>query len=141
MAKHRKAVRVGRWGSYSSVPVSGLQEAIEDALREYGDVVYQATESGLDAAAYALQDELRAATPKRTKMFAKSWKVEGAGKYKLMRFIGNTKTVKGKSGDPVALANIFEYSTTRGHPFVKDTFESSIDKMAAAVVAEIKKEV
>lgn len=146
--KHRKAVRTGRWGSYSSTNVNGLQKAIEDTLREYGDLVYQATEDGITAAAYVLSDELKQASPEiknpprgySRKNFGKHWKVTGIGKYKLMRFVGNTTTVQGKE-DPIALTNIIEYSTTRGHPFVKRTFDASVEKMAAAAVAAIKKEV
>lgn len=151
--KHRKKVRVGRWGSYSfdstEISPDALGDAIAEALREYGDVVYQATEEGLTAGAYVLKDELRAATPNiknpprgySKKNFGKRWKVIGEGKYKLQRYVGNSTVVSSKEGDPISLANIFEYSTTRGHPFVKDTFENSINKIAAAVVAEIKKEV
>lgn len=148
---HRKSKRVGRWGSYSatSIGTGDLQDAIEDALREYGDVVFQATEEGITAGAYVLMDELRKASPKIkkapkgyvSKNFGKRWKVEGIGKYKLKRYVGNSTVVDGKDGDPISLTNIFEYSTTRGAPFVVDTFDDNIDKIAAAVVAEIKKEV
>ena len=145
----KRGPKVGRWANFSSVKVDGLQEAIAETLREYGDVVFQATEEGATAGAYALKDELQAATPTiknppkgySRKNFGKHWKVIGEGKYKLMRFVGNSTVVSGKGGEPISLANIFEYSTTHGHPFIKDTFENSIDKVAAAVVAEIKKEV
>lgn len=147
--KHRKQNRVGRWGEFSVVPVKGVQEAVMEILRDYGDVVYEATEEGLTAASYVLVDKLREATPKikkppkgyQKKNFGKRWKVEGIGKYRLRRYVGNTTTVSSKEGDPISLANIFEYSTTRGYPFVKETYENSIGDMAAAAVAEIKKEV
>lgn len=128
---------MGKWSSFSSVKVDGFQEAVMEALREYGDVVYQATEEGLAAAEKVLIDELKAATSKRTGKFRKGWKGTGK-KYKLARYVGNTTTVPGKAGD-IALANIFEYSTTRGKPFIKTTYENSIEKMASAAVAEIKK--
>lgn len=145
----KRGPKVGRWANFSSVKVDGLQEAITETLREYGDVVFQATEEGVTAGAYALKDELQAATPTiknppkgySRKNFGKHWKVIGEGKYKLQRYVGNSTVVSGKDGEKISLTNIFEYSTTRGHPFVKDTFENSIDKVAAAVVAEIKKEV
>jgi len=130
--------KVGRHGSFTSTKVGGLQSAIEDILREYGDVIYQATEEGLAAAEKTLVNNLKAATPKKTGNFSRSWKGTGK-KYKMMRFVGNTTTVDGKEG-PIALANIFEYSTTRGKPFIAETFYSSVNEMAAAVVAEIKKE-
>lgn len=129
---------MGRWTTFSGIRVDGFQEAVKEILREYGDVVYQATEEGLDAAEKVLISNLKGATPKKSGKFAMSWKSTGR-KYKLVRFVGNTTTVEGKSED-ISLANIFEYSTTRGRPFIKNTFESSINEMAAAVVAEIKKE-
>lgn len=137
---------IGRHENFSSVTVSGLQEAIEGILREYGDVVYMATEEGLDAAEKVLANNLRAKTPSiknppkgyKKKNFAKGWKGTGK-KYKLLRFVGNTATVTSRSGEIIALSNIFEYSTTRGKPFIKTTYESSVDEMAAATVAEIKK--
>ena len=143
MARKRKDNPVGRHGNFSSVPITGLQDAIEDMLREYGDVVYIATEEGLDAAAYTVLAEIKDATPRgETKMFYKRWKVEGSqGTYKLRRYIGNSTQVEDSKGNKIALANIFEYSTVRGNPFIKRTFENSIPKMAAAVVAKIKQEV
>ncbi len=122
----------------SSVNIGNLQSAIEDALREYGDVVYEATEEGLAAAQNVLIKELKSASPKgETGKFAKSWK--GKKKYKLKRYVGNTKVVKGKKSDTIPLSNILEYSTKSPHRgFIKRTFENNINKMAAAVVAKIK---
>ena len=128
----------GRHEHASSVRVDGLNDAIMEALSEYGDVIYQATEEGLDAAAYTLMGELRSATPGSTphkQNLAKRWKVK---RYTLSRYVGNSTVVKGKSGEETSLINILEYSTTKGKPFVKQTFEASINKMVAAVVAEIK---
>lgn len=129
---------IGKHEGFSSVHVSGFQDAVMDILEEYGDAVYRATEEGLAAAEKVLVRNLKAATPKKSGEFRKSWKGTGK-KYKLMRFVGNTKTVKGRDGEKIALANIFEYSTTNGQPFIKQTFENSIDKMASAVVKELKK--
>jgi hypothetical protein len=130
---------MGRYSSFSGVKVGGFQEAVMEALSEYGDLVYQATEEGLAAAEKVLVRNLKATSPKKSGEFAKSWKGTGK-KYKLVRFVGNSTAVTNNSGEEIALANIFEYSIIRGKPFIKKTFESSIDEMAAAVVAEIKKE-
>jgi len=130
--------KVGRHESFSSIQVTGFQDAIFDILEEYGETVYQATEEGLTAAEKVLISELKSATPKKTGNFRKNWKGTGK-KYKLSRFVGNTTTVEGKDGEKIALANIFEYSLTRGKPFIKVTWEDSIEKMAAAAVAEIRK--
>lgn len=122
------------------IRASDLQEAVTDMLIEYGDQVYIATEEGLDAAEEVLISELKAATPGKEphrRNLAKGWK-GSKRKYKLLRFVGNTVTVENK-GKEVPLINILEYSELHGKPFVKQTFNSSIEKMAAAVVAVIKK--
>ena len=121
-----------------SIDIANLQAAIGDILKDYGDVIYNATEEGLDAAEKILVDNLKNASPSRTGNFRKNWKGTKR-KYKLSRYVGNTTKVKGASGE-VALTNIFEYATERGKPFIKKTYESSINEMAAAVVAEIKRE-
>jgi hypothetical protein len=125
----------------ASINVDDLQTAVEDILREYGDVVYEATEEGLNAAEKILMDNLKTASPKDSGGFAKSWKSKGK-KYKLQRYVGNTKAVKGAKSDTIPLSNILEYSTKSKHRgFIKQTFENSVNNMAAAVVAEIRKEV
>jgi len=123
------------------VDIDNLEVAIADILREYGDVVYQATEEGLTAAEKVLIKNLKAASPEGpSKKYKKSWKSKGK-KYKLRRYVGNTKMVPGKSGE-IPLSNILEYAEKSPHQgLIKRIYESSIDQMAAAVVAEIKKEV
>ncbi len=121
----------------AKVKVEDLQEAIYDILMEYGDTVYFQTEEGLDAAEKVLIKNLKAASPRRTGKFAKKWK-GSKRKYKAVRYVHNTHTVPGKSGD-IPLSNILEYSTKRGRPFIKRTYENSINDMAAAVVAALKK--
>lgn len=131
----------------NNVNVNNLDAAIVDILREYGDVVYEATEEGLTAAEKVLIKNLKANSPKGvtreytreyTRKYQKSWKSKGK-KYKLKRYVGNTKTVKGKNSDAIPLSNILEYSSKSPHQgLIKRTYESSIDEMAAAVVAKIK---
>lgn len=144
MARGKKGTHdgFGKWERFTEVPIGGLHEAVSELLRGYGDVIYQATEDGVDAGAYALLAELKQATPKgKTKLFSKKWKVLGTGgKYKLKRYLGNETVVTDKQGNRISLANIFEYSTTRGNQFISRTVESSTEKVAAAIVAAIKKE-
>lgn len=124
------------------VDINNLDEAIAYILREYGDVVYQATEEGLTAAEKVLINNLKASSPESPGggRYAKSWKGKGK-KYKLRRYVGNTKMVPGKSGE-IPLSNILEYSSKSPHQGkIKQTYEESINEMAAAMVAEIKKEV
>jgi hypothetical protein len=131
----------GRWSNFSglNIGIDDLQDSINEILRDYGDVVYQATEEGLDAAQKVLIKNLKSESPKKTGEFAKGWK--GQKKYRLRRYVGNTTTVLGKKGEKIALANIIEYSTTRGKPFIKSTYQNSINEMATAVVNTIKREV
>ena len=126
----------------ASIDINNLDVAVAELLEEYGDVVYQATEAGLTAAEKVLIRNLKAASPEGpSKEYKKAWKSKGK-KYKLKRYVGNTKTVKGKSSDTIPLSNILEYGSKSKHQGkIKRTYEESINEMAAAVVAEIKKEV
>lgn len=126
---------------------SDLQGAVEEILREYGDQVYVAADEGLAAAEKVLIGNLKAATPTidpakapkgyKDKKMRNGWVGTGK-KYRLMRFVGNKVTVDSKGSNP-PLSNILEYSKEHGHPFIKKTFEDSVEEMAAAVVSTIKK--
>lgn len=116
-----------------------LEDALSDILEEYGDEVFKATEKGMTKSQKVLIKELKANSPTgESKEFAKSWKGKGT-KYKLKRYVGNTKTVKGAKSNTIPLSNILEYSEKSKHKgFVKRTFEKSVDKMAQAIIDEIK---
>lgn len=123
-----------------------LEDAIRDILQDYSDVVFNATEEGLAAGEKVLIKNLKEASPSMKnppegyvrKNFIKNWKGTGK-KYKLVKFVGNTTIVESK-GRNIPLSNIFEYSTTNhAKPFIKKTYESSIDEIAQAIVSEIKK--
>jgi len=115
-----------------------LEGAISEILEEYGDAVFKATEEGLTNAEKILIKNLKEASPEGiTKQFKKHWKGKGK-KYKLRRYVGNTKMVKGKKGK-IPLANILEYSDKHGKPFIRQTFAKSIRQMAKAIVDEVKK--
>ncbi|MDK9712313.1 hypothetical protein [Acidaminobacter sp.] len=122
------------------IQTSELEDAIAELMEEYGDDVYRLTEEGLDVAESILIKNLKAASPGSSPHkvnFAKNWKSKGK-KYKMLRYVGNSTMVQGPDGE-IPLANILEYSTNHGSPFIKNTFESSVDEMAAAVVNQIKK--
>lgn len=122
------------------VDINNLELAIAEILEEYGDIIFKATEKGLTAGEKILINNLKADSPKDSGEYAKSWKSKGK-KYKLKRYVGNTKTVKGKSGD-VPLSNILEYSTKSPHQgLIKRTYESSLSQIAQAMVNDIKREV
>ncbi|QRN86034.1 hypothetical protein JR334_02025 [Clostridia bacterium] len=114
-----------------------LEAAIAEALEQYGDAVFHATEAGLTAAEKILIQNLKADSPEGvTKSFKKGWKGKGK-KYKLKRYVGNTVMVPGKKGS-IPLSNILEYAEN-GHPFIRKTFERSIDQMVNAIIDEVKK--
>lgn len=118
--------------------VEKFAEAVSKALEEYGDLVYTATEEGLDAAEKVLIGELKAKSPKLSGEYAKSWKSKGK-KYKLRRYVGNAKTVRGGRGGEIPLSNILEYGSESKHQGeIKRIFDGAADEMAAAVIAKIK---
>jgi hypothetical protein len=119
------------------INIDDLAVSIEELLDDYSDEIYFATNEGLDEAEKVLIKNLKAASPKNTGEFAKSWKGKGK-KYKLRRYVGNTKMVDGKKG-PIPLSNILEYSTVRGKPFIKSTYEKSIPEMRDAIIKSIER--
>lgn len=122
----------------ANIDINNLEVAVAEILKDYGDVVYKATTEGLDIAEKVLIKNLKESSPKGTGDYAKSWKSKGK-KYKLKRYVGNTKMVKGKEGE-IPLSNILEYSSKSKHQgLIKRTYEKSIEEMANAIVNEIKK--
>ena len=121
-----------------SINIDDLAISIEELLDNYSDDIYFATNEGLDEAEKVLIKNLGNASPiGKTGEFAKSWKGKGK-KYKLRRYVGNTKMVDGKKG-PIPLSNILEYSTVRGKPFIKSTYEKSIPEMRDAIIKSIER--
>jgi hypothetical protein len=120
-----------------SINIDDLAVSIEEILEEYSDEIFFATEEGLDEAEKVLIKNLEEASPKESGDFAKSWKGKGK-KYRLRRYVGNTKLVDGKKG-PIPLSNILEYSTVRGKPFIKKTYEKSIPEMRDAIIKSIER--
>jgi len=114
-----------------------FQKELEETLREYGDVVYIATEEGIQAAAEVLVEKESDASPKKSGKLKKSWKIsKGKG---LSRSVTNTRTVKSSKNGNIPLINILEYSRVRGNPFVKKTYEKAIPDMVDAVAKTIKR--
>lgn len=116
-----------------------LGDAIGEILEEYNETIFKATEEGLTKAEKVLIRNLKAASPKNTGTYAKSWKGTGK-KYKLKRVVGNTVAVRGKKGKEIALSNVLEYSTKSPHQGkVKQVIQGSIEEMARVMVDEVKK--
>lgn len=123
----------------AEISVNNFQKAIMESLREYGDVVYKATNESLGAAEKVLIKNLKSSSPKKTGDYAKHW--QGTGKkYKLARYVGNTTTVKGPKSNTIPLSNVLEYYKHSPHKGeIQETYNKSVDEMATAAVAEIKK--
>ena len=123
----------------ASVELNNLSDAIADVMNEYGDTVYNATEKGLTAGQKVLITSLKGSSPVgKTGEFKRSWKGKGT-KYKLKRYVGNTKMVNGKKSD-IPLSNILEYSeNSKVKGFIKRTFDGSITAIAQAIIDEIKR--
>ena len=123
------------------INIDDLAVSIEELLDDYSDEIFFATDEGLNDAEKVLINNLKAASPigkgPDGGEFAKSWKGKGK-KYKLRRYVGNTKMVDGKKGK-IPLSNILEYSTVRGKPFIKDTYEKSIPEMRDAIIKSIER--
>jgi hypothetical protein len=119
------------------INIDDLAISIEEILDKYSDKIFFVTEEGLEDAEKVLINNLKAASPKDSGEFAKSWKGKGK-KYKLRRYVGNTKMVEGKKGF-IPLSNILEYSTVRGKPFIKSTYEKSIPEMREAIIKSIER--
>ena len=121
----------------AKIDIDNLEVAIADVLEQYGDLVFEATDKGLSAGQKVLIRRLKAASPVDTGEYSKSWK--GKKKYKLKRYVGNTKVVPSGGGE-IPLSNILEYSTKSPYQGqIKRTYQNSLDEMARAIIDEINK--
>lgn len=132
-----------------SIDINNLEVAISDILKEYGDVVFKATDEALGAGEKVLIKNLKSASPSDSGEYKKSWRGTG-GKYKLKRYVGNTKTITERikykiktqrvKHKETPLSNILEYSPQSPHQgLIKRTYQSSVNEIASAIVNEIKK--
>lgn len=121
-----------------AIEIDAISLEMQKMLQEYADLTSDATEKALDVGAKVLIRNLKANSPKDKGEFANSWKAKPKY-YKLTRYVGNTKIVKGRSEEEIPLSNILEYSTTHAKPFIKRTYDNSVDQIASAIVNEIKK--
>lgn len=119
----------------SSVSVEKFEQELYQALKEYGDAVYIASDKALDAGVKILKNNLKDATPRDRPEMYKQWKSK---KYKGERYVGNDAMVQGKKGE-IPLSNILEFSTKRGHPFIRETYERSINEAVQAYINTLKK--
>lgn len=110
-----------------------ITAGIELAVRQRLDI-------GLDKAADRLMDELEKNSPSdphsKGKKYKFSWMVNR--KYKNIRYVGNTKTVKGTKGEDIPLSNILEYDENKGH-FIRNTYDSLESELINIVLDELSK--
>ncbi len=118
------------------VDIADFERELAQTLKEYGDAVFVASDEALDAGAKVIRDNLKAATPRERPEMYKRWKIK---KYKGERYVGNDAMVQGKKGE-IPLSNILEFSTKHGHPFIRETYERSINEAVQAVINDLKKE-
>ena len=120
----------------ATVSLASFEKELLKTLKEYGDHVFIASDEALDAAAKVMKQALIDATPRRRPETYKKWKIK---KYKGERYIGNDEVAPSKRGD-IPLTNVLEYSPVRGHPFIRETYERSINAAVNAAVNKLKKE-
>lgn len=109
--------------------------AFEEILKEYEDILTEATDEGLDAAAEVFIKNAQRLSPRRTGRYAANWAVYPK-KYHLKRYVGNSTTTK----QNIPLINILEYRTGKGRrPHVQKIFNESVPGMLAAVEKNLNK--
>lgn len=108
-----------------------LYDELKDILNEYSNELFEAKEKGLDKASDYLVEKLEANSPIDTGEFKRSWlRTE---KYKNVRYIGNSKL----TDKNIPLSNLIEFSA-KGHPFIRQTFETNKEKIIEIIKKEIE---
>lgn len=112
------------------------------AARISADIEYAVKKQlniGLDKASDRLVQGLEQnspSNPKTTKnKYKNSWKVNR--KYKNVRYVGNTKTVKGERGN-IPLSNLLEVGESK-QPHIRSTYDKMEDELADIVINELNK--
>jgi hypothetical protein len=114
---------------------SSLSDALNEALKQYGNDIYRASNiKGLEAGAKVLIDALKRKSPVSSGKFKNGWTQNK--KYKGRRYIGNTTL----TDEGIPLINIIEYGKHQ-QPFIKSTFEENKNNIVSAYINAIKSEV
>lgn len=109
--------------------------AFEEILKEYEDILTEATDEGLDEAAEVYIGNAQRLSPRRTGRYAANWAVYQK-KYHLKRYVGNSTTSK----EGIPLINLLEYSTgKKRRPHVQKIFNESIPGMLEAIEKNLNK--
>lgn len=122
MAKHQKQF--------------SLYSELKPILDEYSQELWDLKEQALDKAADYMVEKLEDASPVRTGELKKNWL--RTDKYSSVRYIGNSTTAsQNEYGYGIPLTNILEFSS-KGHPFIRKTFESNKDEIIKIVKETIE---
>ena len=113
-----------------------LAEELKDVLNEYSNELFDLKEKGLDKAADYFMGKLEQNSPydansSNTPHFKDSW--TRTDQYKGVRYVGNTKT----NTKNIPLSNLIEFGS-KGHPFIRKTFDENKDKIIEIIKGEIE---
>jgi len=124
---------------------SEIDKMLTDFLHTSFEVRQEAVQEGAEVFKSAIED----ATPKDTGGMAQSWKIKT--KYTDHRYVGNTKTAKGKvyrktkngkrgeAREGVPLSNVLEYKENSPHyGFIRKCFDENEAKIYQAIKNKIK---
>lgn len=108
-----------------------LSEAIQQAIQEEVNAVYEDIDRGLDKAARYAEQKLESATPVDSGITKGSWVTDF--KYRNVRYINNTSL--NEKGIPIV--NLLEFGS-RGKPFVQRTIEQEEQNIINIIKGEIE---
>ena len=108
-----------------------LSEAIQQAIQEEVNAVYEDIDRGLDKAARYAEQKLESATPVDSEITKGSWVTDF--KYRNVRYINNTSL--NEKGIPIV--NLLEFGS-RGKPFVQRTIEQEEQNIINIIKGEIE---
>lgn len=108
-----------------------LSEAIQQAIQEEVNAVYEDIDRGLDKAARYAEQKLESATPVDSGITKGSWVTDF--KYRNVRYINNTSL--NEKGIPIV--NLLEFGS-KGKPFVQRTIEQEEQNIINIIKGEIE---
>lgn len=125
--------------------LANLKEDLAKILDDYSHKVKDGIALGVQGAAEIFIRHAQQNSPpddRAGKEYYKCWAIKPLKHAKYVRYVGNTKLVKGHYADGkpnVPLINILEFSTVHGHPHVKKIIESSQAEVFDCITNEIIK--
>ena len=121
--------------NYTSL--ADLGNDLAKLIGSYSKSVTDAVAKGVDESANIFIKKAETGSPRRIPEYYSCWAIKPMQKAKYVRYVGNTKKVKGKNNTQIPLINILEFSKTRGHPHVKDIIENSKEDIINCMMDKI----